>query len=190
MNNLKCDLSFQNIYLYTLNNLKQYDTLVLESWSCVCLLLKIELKKCVLGSFPGWPKLHAVQAQYESWVFKGELFIVPHMCRGCDIKIIILAPATVLFPFHVKGTEGGWGGERRKGGPMRGLELIMWLRANERPKKNCTWWRRLTDRQVTDMATIWLNRPSGADSMKILHTATLGLLVHLWIRSTNSIQWV
>ena len=38
-------------------------------------------------------------------------------------------------------------------GPMRGLG------------KNCTWWRKHTDRQ-RDMATIWPTRPSGAELVK------------------------
>ena len=38
--------------------------------------------------------------------------------------------------------------------------------ANERPKKYCNRWRRQTDTQ-TDIAILWLNRPSGAYSVKI-----------------------
>ena len=46
---------------------------------------------------------------------------------------------------------------------MRGLELIIESQGLE---KNCTRWRKQTYRQVTDMATLWLNRPSGADLEK------------------------
>ena len=49
------------------------------------------------------------------------------------------------------------------------------LRANERPKNNFTRWRKQTDRQTsrqTDMTTLWLNRPSEADSVKNIFLVT------------------
>ena len=73
----------------------------------------------------------------------------------------------------LKTVESGWVSEfpsfqvskgGREGGPMRGLELIMWSQGQ---------WEALektasddANRQ-TDIATLWLKRPSGANSVKI-----------------------
>ena len=55
----------------------------------------------------------------------------------------------------------------RGGGPIRGLERIIWPQGQWEAKKKLhfTQWRRHTDIQ-TDMATLWLNRPNGANSLK------------------------
>ena len=52
--------------------------------------------------------------------------------------------------------DGGTG----EGGPMRGLELIMWHEGQWEASKKLAQRRRTTDPQ-TNMATLWLNRPSG-----------------------------
>ena len=72
------------------------------------------------------------------------------------------------------------------GGPMRGLELV-----TSGPmrclNKNCTWWRRHTDIHP-NMTPIWLNRPSGADSVKIYLMAQTNRhldMATLWLNRPN-----
>ena len=50
-----------------------------------------------------------------------------------------------------------------EGGPMKGLELIMWPQGKWKAKK--LYPMAQTD-IPTDMATLWLNRPSGVNSVK------------------------
>ena len=64
---------------------------------------------------------------------------------------------------------GRGGGRGKKGRTNERPGTDQELRANERPWKNCTKWGRHPDIQTsrqTDMVTLWLNRPSGADSVK------------------------
>ena len=67
------------------------------------------------------------------------------------------------------------------GEPMRGLELIMWSKGQwEALKKTESngadrQTNRQTDRHL-DIATLWLNRPSGADSVKIWLTLKISRL--------------
>ena len=87
--------------------------------------------------------------------------VVRKMLESCEKVVRQLRKSWEKFEKVVrKFWEGGRGGQ---------WEAWNWscdLRANGRPKKNCTRWHRTTDKQ-TEMATLWLNRRSGADSVKI-----------------------